>query len=212
MHDQSITVRIGERLKVLFEVSLRGRGTAANGHGAVLKVVPARACFEEARSCFIDTCDQQTHSIGPPGSRLRLLLRFVGHLADQAAHSHGRVVNVFVVQTLAPHVLCDDTCVCSESRDADAHIVIDFVHLLLVFSELRLRALEGGDDDMRVRDEAQDRGSLLHRFHGVLDLQDTACRAPCDAIGVVLVVSVHGRCDLGSGIGAAGGQPGHLTP
>lgn len=114
-------------------------------------------------------------------------LSFVCDLNNKAANSQGRFIDEIVVNTFRPHVAREDTPIGREASHGDPNVIVHFEELSLVGGELGSGLVNGGEDDMGFGAQPNCRAALLHSFHGVLYLMQTACWAPCRYICVVLI-------------------------
>mmetsp|Transcript_25342 Transcript_25342/g.51791 ORF Transcript_25342/g.51791 Transcript_25342/m.51791 type:complete len:305 (+) Transcript_25342:435-1349(+) len=193
VHDKFVFGATCGLLIHLFQVrppTLRPRTDRA---GVVLVNVPARTALIQVWSGFVIRSDEEAHSIRPSNVRLRGPLVLVSEVSHHAPDRHGRAVDVLVVEALVPHPLRKGPGVGRQSRDADSHVIVDFKELLLVGGELRDGSFECTKDAVGRGADSDARRSLLHRFHGVLHLQEPSLRTPYSHIGVVLVAK-HCYC------------------
>lgn len=74
-----------------------------------------------------------------------------------------------------------------EAGDGDTDVIVGAEDLALVGGEVRGGLVDGGENGVGARAEADGGGALLDGLHGVLDLEEAPGGAPCGDIGVVLV-------------------------
>lgn len=89
---------------------------------------------------------------------------------------------------VSPNALDQTPAVRSEARNDEPHVVVHAEALLLVRRELRGRALERSNYNVRGRRDAHAHSALLHRLHRVLDLEQAALGAPGRHVRIVLQV------------------------
>merc|ERR1712087_430563 len=146
---------------------------------------PPSSCILMSDVCACDRAERSLTSA--KGFPIIMRLRQCPSAHPWALQLHLVLVDVPVIDTLGPHVLCEDACIRHKPSNGNADMCIHFEDLLLVRRQFRGIALKRCDQRVLIRAHANGGGPLLDRLHGILNLVDAASGRPCDTVSVVLV-------------------------
>lgn len=87
--------------------------------------------------------------------------------------------------------LPQDPSICSDSSHGNSDVVINTENLLLVRWKLRSSSLQGNQDSVVLRLQANRSTSQLHSFHCILNLMNSTLWTPHSNVAVILIAKLQ---------------------